>query len=354
MREIPVPAETQKREKIARSLKRKSTTYSTFFYIFLAVAVIGFLGAVIAVIVSELNQDVSPTLAVILISSLLGGGAVGGVLSFLFSRLLAEGDRTRLDFAERCDSEKSFYVGEGTLLTFEAGGVLLHGDKNDTKNIRIPYAEIKLFSVCTRKSPREKGEWSVVFELPAHYLAKNGRAEGSETILVQTDAKERLYRVIEEAGLSLLGEDRSPKENRRYTLKTKFYVPVVDRRRRAIVTMIVGFVVAAAGIPVAIWNIMAGSFLSVIGLFLGLRSLSTFLGAKSVFSVYEEGVFWKDANGDRIFLKWEEIEGIVRDKVGDRDVIKLQCTYGAYHLPDIVGVYEYLRENYPEKCGELS
>ncbi len=352
MREVPVPDSAEKREKIKRAFQRKSTTYSAFFFIFLAISVAAFLGAIISVIVFEFKGDLSASLAIILLSSFLGGGMVCGGAAYLFSRLLSAADLMRLDFSERCDSEKSFYVGEGTLATFGNGELLLHGDKGGAKDIRIPYAEIRLFSVCTRRAPKEKGEWSVVFELPARYLAKSGRAEKDEKLLVQTDAKERLYRVIEEEGLILLGEERTAQKNRRYALKTKFYVPVPSKRRRALVMMILGFAVAAGGIPAAIWwNVTAGSFLAAIGLFLGLRSLSNFLAAKSVFAVYQEGIYWKEESGERIFLKWEEVTAVTRTHAGDTPVLKVECPYGAYHLPDIAGVYEYLQENYPEKCG---
>lgn len=350
MREISVPVQAEKRGKIQRAYARKCRTYSVFFYGFLALAVAGFLGAVIVALVYELKENVSDALFGILLGSFLGGGALTGALSYLFSRLLTGCDRARLDFSERCDSDRSFYVGEGTLATFEEDHLLLHGDKGDTKKIRIPYAEIRLFSVCTRRAPKEKGEWSVVLELPARYLAKSGKAEAGETILVQTDAKERLYTAIRERGLTLLGEDRSPKENHRYVLKTKYYVPISDKRKRALVMMIVGFLAAAAGIPVAFWNVTVGSFLAVIGMFFGLRSLSAFLGAKSVFSVYEEGIFWKEAGGERIFLKWEEVGSITREAVENVPVLKVRCIYGAYHLPDIAGAYEYLKDFRPDAC----
>ncbi len=352
MREIAVPAPAEKKEKIQRSLRRKCSVCNVFFYIFLALSVAGFLGAIVSVIVFEFSESMSDMLLYILLGAFFAAGALFGGLAYLFSRLLTETAAMQLDFSERCDSEKSFYVGEGTLATFGDGAVLLHGDKGDTKNIRIPYEDIRLFSVCTRTAPKEKGEWSVVMELPSRYLAKNGKADKDEKVLVQTDAKERLNRVIAEEGLSLLGEERKIRKHQKFVPKTKFYVPVPDKRRRALLMSILGFLVAAAGIPAAIWwNVTAGSFLSVIGLFLGMRCLASFLGAKSVFSVYGEGIFWKEAGGQRIFLKWEEIESVSRDTVNDTPVLKVQCIYGDYHLPDIAGVYEYLGEFRPEKCG---
>ncbi len=351
MREVPIPADATERDKILRAYQRKNATYSVFFYIFLALSVACFLATIVTVIVFEFNEKMHGTLCCILLGAFLGGGIATALLAFLFSRLLTAADRERLDFSERCDSEYSFYVGEGTLATFEADSLLLHGDNGGSKTVRIPYAEVRVFSVCTRRAPREKGEWSVALELPARDLVRSGKAENDEKILVQTDAKERLYRVISERGLPLLGEDISPRKNRRYVRKTKFFVPIPDKRRKYLIMTIFGFAIAAAGIPTAIyWNITVGSFLSVIGLFMGMRCLSSFLSAKSVFSVYEEGIFWKDAAGERMFLKWEEIDRIVRNKLQSTPVLTVRCIYGDYHLPDIAGVYEYLSETQPDKC----
>lgn len=355
-REIPLPASAEERAKVLRKCEIKCNTCSVFFFIFLALAVAGFLGAVVSVLVLELNRDVSQTLCGILIGAFFGGSVVAGGLAAILSRVIARADLERLDFAERCASERSFYVGEGTLATFEGESLLLHNDRGNGKSVRVPYENVRLFSVCTRRAPKEKGEWSVVIELPARFLAKDGKAEGDEKVLIQTDAKARLLRTIEERGLTLLGEDQRAQEsqkNQRYRLKTKFYVPDTDKRRRFMIMTVLGAVIAGAGIPVAVlWNITAGSFLSVIGCFFAIRFAAAFRSAKSLFSVYEEGVFWRDKNGaDRMFLKWEEIESISRERAGDAPALKMQCIYGDYHLPDIAGAYEYLEQTHPEKCG---
>ncbi len=347
---IPVPDTAEARERVFAAQRRKCALLNVLFYIFLALSIAGFLGAIVTIIVFEFKNGMASQLCYILLGSFLGGGAVSGGLAYLFSRLLKDADEARLDYAERCDSAESFYVGEGTLATFEKDSLLLHGENGSGKAIRIPYAEVRLFSVCTRTAPKEKGEWSVVLELPSRYLAKDGKAGAGEKILVQTDAKQRLFDTISAHGLTLLGEKQGQASGKKYTLKAKYFVPVADKRRRALIMAILGFAVVAGGIGAIFWNATIGSFLAVIGMFLGLRGLMDFRGAKSLFSVYEEGIFWRDANGtDRIFLKWEEVVSISRETVGGTPVLKVQCGYGAYHLPDIDGVYEYLKETAPDK-----
>lgn len=352
MKEIPVPASAEQQQRIAASCKRLCTFLSVMFYIFTAVAVLSLIGVIVTVIVFEFKDGMSGTLCYVLAGSFAGGAALGGGLAFLFAHLLHIADDRRLDYLERCDSPYSFFVGEGTLATFGENELILHGEGENALSVRVPYGEARFFSVCSRRAPREKGEWCVVIEMPARYLAKkNHSVPPGETILVQADRKERLLQTISERGLTLLGEKKEELHKKKFTLKAKYLLPMSGKRRRALVLCGIGAVAAVAGIPLAIfWEPAIGSILTVIGIFVLGRSTVSFVRAKSVLQFYEEGLFWRDRNGiDRFFLKWEEIERIFREKEG---FLEVRCMYGSYHLPDIAGALEYLREIRPEKCAE--
>ena len=73
-REIALPASTEERTKVLRSCEVKCNIYSVFFFIFLAIAVVGLIGALVSVLVYELNSNVSDALGAILIGSFFGGG----------------------------------------------------------------------------------------------------------------------------------------------------------------------------------------------------------------------------------------------------------------------------------------
>ena len=88
-REIPLPASAEERAKVLRKCEIKCNTCSVFFFIFLALAVAGFLGAVVSVLVLELNRDVSQTLCGILIGAFFGGSVVAGGLAAILSRVIA-------------------------------------------------------------------------------------------------------------------------------------------------------------------------------------------------------------------------------------------------------------------------
>lgn len=350
MYEIPMPQSALERQKITNKYKRICTLCTVFFYLCAAIAVLSLIGVLVTVIVFEFRYETAGALFYALTGSLAGGAVIGALLAFAFSKLLARADETRLDFAERLDGENSFFVGDGTLATF--GEVLtIHGEvKGKGKIIKVPYSEIRFFSVCTRRAPKEKGEWSVVLEIPARYLSEKGREKSAPPILIQAYAKERLYRVIEAHGLTLLGEKREERENKQFTLQSKYLYPEREKRRRSLIFALLGSAVAVVGIPVAIlWHVMLGSILTVFGLFFAVRSFIGFANAKGVLALYEEGIWWKDTGTDRVFLKWEEIENITRTEEDGKRVLKVECAYGAYHFPEIADIYDDISAKHPEK-----
>ncbi len=355
MKEIPLPASDGARLKIKNSLRRQSVFWNVAFYLFTALAVVGLIGLVVAVILSEFRKDMGGVLIGALLGGFAGGCVLGTVGALLSARCIRGTDEKRLDFSERCDSPESFYVGEGTLATFAEKELVLHGEERSSKAIRIPYAETKFYSVCVRRAPRERGEWSIVIGLPACYLAKDGGKGSRELVYVQTDDKPRLVDTIAARGLTLLGEKRGDGKGK-FTLKAKYYLPIPAKRRRAILIAAVGGAVAIAGVPVAIWlETGIGSILTVLGLVAAGRGMMSFAGGKNAVLVYEEGIFYRPGGiatseeGGRMFLKWEEIERLSRETVRDADVIKVQCPYGVYHLPAVGDLFEYLKTLHPEK-----
>ena len=361
MREIPVPADTNARARKRRALARTRKAMNALTFTLAIVAVLCVIGLLVDVIVLEM-RDNTPTeeqLMYILAGVFAAGAAGLAFAAFGCGKFSQEHAKTELDYRERCDGEESFFVGEGTLATFGEEGIVLHAEAGDKKPIRIPYRDLKLYSVCTRRKPREKGEWSVVLEMPSRYVVKEGREKDvSPRALIQTDGKERLYRAIEAHALSLLGEapprGEAPKD-RKFRLTTKFELPDGEKRKKYAVYMAVAAVMTVAGVLIAVlWREMltVGAILSVFGVFFFGRALFSFLHAKGMAAFSEEGLYWKEggrAVDERIFLKWEEIEHVSIAEVQQRRCLKISCAYGNYHLPDIAGVYEYIGRVKPEK-----
>lgn len=352
MKEIPIPAAPEAQQKKLRTIRRTCRFLGILTVACAALAIACLLGVFISVIVAEFDRGVS-TLCYYLAGGFGGGAVLFALLAFLVGKLSGRAELRMADFAERCDGEDSFFVGEGTLATFEEGRLRIHGEGKGTE-IFIPYAEIRAFSVCARTLPREKGEWSVVLEIPRRYLMKEGAyAPDDPPALVQTELKERLLSTLEKFGIELLGE-RRPADmpmGKRFKPLKKYYLPDKKRRNRSLLCGGLGLVLIVAGIPVAFYNLTAGIVLAVFGAFLLVRALIAFVQARSMFAVYQEGVYWRESvRRESVFLKWEEIEHIREGEHKGFPILTVHCAYGDYHFPKIGDAWEHLSEQHGEKC----
>lgn len=354
MKEIELPASRESQRKKCASLKRTGAFYTVCTVGSAVLAVLLLLGTFITVIVSEFRNFANETLFYALIGSFAGGAVVFALAAF-GSNLLAQRHRKcELDFRERCDGAESFFVGEGTLATFGETGIVIHGEEEGGERVRVPYSEMRFFSVCTRRAPRERGEWSVIFEIPARYLAKEGRApKDGAPALVQTDAKPRLYQTLERHGLECTGERESGGKGK-FALRAKFYLPDRSKRKRALITIVAGLVFTVGGALLGVfWQVTVGALVGAVGVLFAVRSLFAYMRAKSMLGVCDEGLWWQDINRvDSVFLKWEEIMSIACEPNNGSQFYRVQCAYGAYHFPAVEGSLAVLKELHPEKFGE--
>lgn len=355
MYEKTIPATTEEQAKRARALSLRQKAFAVCAFALGILAILLLVGIVVLFFVLEFTS-VSEKVLVAVMLSFAAGILVCAPAAFLLSRFSIKQEKRCEDFAERCDSPESFFVGEGTLATFGEEGLVLHAADRE-KQVFVPYKEMRFFSVCTRRAPAEKGTWSVVFEIPAHYLLKDGKPKGEPPALVQTDLKPRLLEALSRHGLELLGERPAMGEgkNVHFTPLKKFALPNAKKRKAALLILGMGAVFAVAGVPIAVFlNVTAGALITVLGLFFVIRQLIAYMRARALFVVYKEGIYWRESEGpDRMFLKWEEIEGLVSEEVereGERyPVLTARCLYGAYRFPRPRGAIEYLAEVFPDK-----
>ena len=342
IKEIPQTEEVKIKKQNA--LKRRRTAFSVLCFIGAIAGILLLIGMLITLFMAELGNygNDTKTLLYILTGSFGGAAVVLAVLAVGLSRLAQDALLVESDFIGQCDGENSFFVGEGTLATFESGAVRLHNGESG-KTVHVPYEQIRLFSVCTRTSPREKGEWSVLLEIPTKFISKDGKDTG-EKALVQTDAKERLYDCLKREGLTLLGETREAQpQTKKFTPVQKYVRPDRKKRTQALVVLIAGIALLVAGIPVAIWlNITVGSIACVLGAFLFGRALFSYTSARGLMVLYREGLWWSDHKNRSasVFLKWDEIERVNAERVGETEILVVHCIYGDYHFPMFAGIEE--------------
>ncbi|MBR7186239.1 MAG: hypothetical protein IKD43_01960 [Clostridia bacterium] len=349
MYESSIPKTKAEQEQRGRVLALRCSVCTAGAFAFAVLAILALFGVVILAFIYQFG-DAPEEVILAVLSGLAVGAVAFALIAFFLVHLSPSLEKRRNDFLERCDGEESFFVGEGTFATFEKDGLVFHGEET-AKRIHIPYRQIRFLSVCTRKRARERGEWSVVFEVPAHYLIKDGK-ENDPPALIQTDGKERLYRVIERHNLQLLGEMPTSKEDVRFTPKKLFSLPDQSKRKSALITLSVGMVLLVLAVVLGIlWEVAIGALLGVFGILFGVRGILSFVRARAVFGVYKEGIFWQEASrAESAFLKWEEIECIAAEQKDGLPLLAVKCAYGFYHFPRAEGAWECLIENFPEKC----
>ncbi len=341
-----LPADRLLCEKMERTLGRFEKCLTGTAFALALLAILGLFGIVVCLFLGQFGS-VSDVVSY----SALGGCAAGSVLFALVSVTVANRipdiRSRRDDLLERMDGEESFFVGEGTLATFKEDSLVLHAGA-DKARVRIPYGEMRFFSVCSRTKPREEGDWTVVMEIPSHYLIKEKKADkGSEKTpaLVQTDAKDRLYETLDRHGLMLEGARRGQtSEKKKFTRVERYFLPDSARRKRAYLLFGIGAVLVAACLPVALWQVTVGAIVGVFGILLLLRGGIAWREARSELSLYSEGLYWKESGrGESVFLKWEDILSVKAEQ--SETVLRVTCSYGDYCFPLPDGAWEGIRRN---------
>ncbi len=358
MKEVPVSAEHSVNGKRKNSLKRTRIFCGVLVYICAVLAIGCLIGIVVAVMMLNFGARTTArdTLCYILLGAFVGGAALSALCAYLLSKLLTAASVRELDFRERVDSEESFFAGEGTFLTFEEKGIRLHDEVGETHEaVCVPYAEMKFISVCTRKKPAERGEWCVAVEIPVRYLAKKGAKPENGPVLIQVDAKDRLYRAIEKHGQKLRGElppEEKP-DGKKFVPLKNFYLPNRKKRKRALIGICISAALLVGAIPIGIFaSLSVCALLAAAGLFLGGRSIWSYLRAKAVLGVYGEGIYWRESSGqERLFLKWGDIVGVAQFERKGFPLIEFHCEYGNYTVPAAEGAMELIGKVRKESCG---
>lgn len=335
--------------------KRARKIVGALSWISIVLAIFSLIGIIVCLVMLGF-RDEPETLLYILALSMFGGVLLFGGLGFLLYRAGEKLLKRERDALERYHSDDSFLVGDGTLATLHRDKIVIQragAPKKGDKPISIPLSKVRAFSLCSRRSAREKGEWSVVFEVPARDLAKDrSKVEEDEKFYIQTDAKPRLYESLTRNNIPLTGERQEDStQKKKFTRVFRAVKPDSVKRKNALIVAAVGGVALVGGIVIAfLLSATVGSIVSVFGVYFGGRAAVKYFKSKSCFSVYHEGIFWQEQNAvNNLFLKWEEIEEITL-KEENIPVIYVKCVCGAYHLPALDGVYDEMKRLHGEKC----
>ncbi len=336
-----------------RALKRRRVLGNAVTYAFAGVAVCCFIGLLVAVIMLNFNQD-EATLFYILTGAFAGGSALFAACSFAAAQAARKAYLHELDFKERCCGENCFYVGEGTIAQFGETELVIRAEEGGKSPVRVPYAEMRFFSLCNRSRPKNKGNWSVALEIPARYLAKKGKGDPKDPpALVEADGKQRLYDTLQERSLTLLGETPKETDGKKFTLLKRFKLPNLQKRKRALMFSGLGAVLTVLGIVLPLTLDSAPlAVLAAVGLVVLGRALISLSQAHATLAFYEEGVYFAESgNVKSTFLTWEEIETVSEEEKNSIPVLHVKCVYGSYYFPSVADAYAWAKERFAEKCG---
>ena len=362
MKEYPVPETDEARAALAKRLRRSLTAANFSAFLVAVVAILCLVGVLVCVIMLEVGERTvdEEWLLYLLTGIFAGATVVFALIAFFLGKLSQSLTASEADYRERCCGEACFFVGDGTIARFDDDclRICAEGRPVDEKTIAIPYSEVRFFSVCSRMKPAEKGTWSVILQVPAHYVAKEGKTgKGAPAVLIQAEGKERLYRRLEALSLSLSGEPPlrgARPEAKKYTRRIRFVLPDRSRRKRAVLTIVFGALLVAGGIVAAIlWDAAIGAVIAVFGALVTGRSVYAFVTARGLVGIYDEGIYWCESDraaSERFFLKWDEIVRIALETYDEKRFLALICEYGTYHIPDVAGAYEYCRKFRPALC----
>lgn len=348
--EKTIPETYEKQQKRAKILTHVRRAVSIFAISSAVLAIALLIGAVVLCFLLEFTS-VQEELLFILMGSFVAGTLLFAVAAYFLMKAAEAAQKRRNDFLERCDSEASFFVGEGTLATFGEDSLVLHAEGKEP--IAVPYGEMRFLSVCTRRAAAERGEWSVVLSIPVRYLTKGKKDDAP--VLVQTEMKPRLLAVLKERGLALGGELPAGEKNRRFKAEKKFFLPHAKKRRNALLLLGAGILLAAACVPLWIFlDETFGAIAGMVGLILLGKGIHSLVRARAMLGIYPEGLFWRDTERtENVFLKWEEIGGLLAEEREGLPVLAVHCEYGAYRFPLPAGAWEYLEKRVPALCGSM-
>ncbi len=313
-----------------------------------------FLGFIVTIFMIGMDKG-DQQLVMILCLSFFVAGCVLGISGLLFFRRADRLAGEELDLLEQEDSPYSFFVGEGTLATFEDEQLRIHGREASKKDIVVPYYDLKFYSICSRRAPKEKGNFSVVIEIPSKYF-NNNAARDLPCVLIQTDGKDRLYDRLKELNLTLIGEQYTKEQGSgTFTQEEKFTFWHPVRVKKSTILMGIGLLVLIGGILAMIFwknNRAPGSILIVLGAYCGIRGCIALFRAKASLGLYREGIYYRDPEGvNSVFLKWEEFSSARVSEKDGKKFLTCTCPYGDYDLPYFEGAYESILKKHPEKKG---
>lgn len=258
-------------------------------------------------------------------------------------------------------SEDSYFAG-GTLVTFTDEGIRIareEGEAFEEGETYVPYADVVVFRTLERRTPKSKGKSLCVLQVPARYFGDEYAEEADGFANCALHESERLEKTLKKFSVAQRDFRSVPakpvKKLPRGTFRTCFSVRVCVGVGVFAAVEFLGLLALAAvcwaglmegGVNGGFAVLAADVF--VTGVILG----SLYFAQRNVLKIYDRGLNFISGYTNGAFILWEQIEKI--KQVGDDSyaVVLFDLGYMTVGFADVKGLYMFLRETFPEKCGE--
>ncbi len=268
------------------------------------------------------------------------------------------------ELPENCFREGKYVIA------FTDGGMLCSASGEEEERL-LPYEDVRFYRTVQRKSVSDIGRAKLYFTAPFPFSRSYNR-----------------YCFMENGKRYLTHEFTDAEKRRAEECLARFSVPVIDRRvrlggiaklrksfceekftRSLFATGITLFAALLIGVVIMyllnyFLHTETESLAMVFGIFCVPCLAVILFKAQELGShvkVYDRGVYLliriKSGDGNtspyakyRAFFAWEEVESIERVQSQVQYFVKFRLGYCVYTVPDFDGLYEYLEQNFPEKC----
>ncbi len=336
-----------------KTLQRKGLTVRIFSWTFIAIVLLGMIGLIVCIILSEINPK--ETLLWWLCFVFLGVvmvGVAGAIATFKI------GERLRLqeeDAREKAVSEESFFAGERTMLTFCEKDLYIHPEVEEkgAHTVRVPYADAQLYVTKSRRSPRDKGRGNILLKIPAKYVSKGDKGKDAQPALIALEYKSRLLECIQKHGLDTheVAEEPLPKPEKLFKVKLNSGI-----KASKVISVLLGVAMIVFAVVGGVLEPTKASIMTMVGVFGGFIitwAIRAMKNGETALVVYRDGVLWKEDNAyAHMYLRWAEIGSFSRFYHEKVAFVRFNCAYGSYYFPDVKELYESLCEKFPQNKEE--
>lgn len=265
------------------------------------------------------------------------------------------------------------FRGEDYSFAFEKDGVKCTTEKDGEERF-YSYGEVRFYRAVSRKRASNGGKVRLYFTVPVPSLTSYNRyrfKEGERNYFThefRSKEEERAKRAIEEFSIPVdervYGVSAIKKLHKTFREDGGLAHNLVAISVFVAVALIIGglimylinyFLHTDTDTLAAVFGIFCLPFLAVVavksqelgskvkiydkGVYLKIRSKSGYGGTTSPFAI------------ESAFFTWEEVESVQRVQSQVQYIVQFRLGYCVFSVPDFGGLYDYIKEHFPEKCG---